>query len=244
MPSVTAALSVRADLTAAHARAWRRLARPGTWWTGSERIAIAAETRHADDCLLCRKRKAALSPDALLGAHDHLGQLPLAAVDAIHRIRTDPARLSRSWMQRLSASGLTMERYVELIDIVAETVAIDTFAKGVGTRQRELPIPVAGAPTQRQPEGARAGGAWIDWVEPEDASAEEAGMYPSDRAPANIHKAMSLVPDAVRGFFDLVEHQYLPGPAMRDFGREYRAITHTQIELLAGRVSALNRCLY
>jgi AhpD family alkylhydroperoxidase len=31
---------------------------------------------------------------------------------------------------------------------------------------------------------------------------------------------------------------------MRDFSREYRAISHAQIELLAARVSALNRCLY
>ena len=57
-------------------------------------------------------------------------------------------------------------------------------------------------------------------------------------------KAMSLVPDEVRSFFDLVENQYLPGAAMRDFSREYRAISHARIELLAARVSALNRCLY
>ena len=31
---------------------------------------------------------------------------------------------------------------------------------------------------------------------------------------------------------------------MRDFGREYRAITHAQIELLAGRISAINQCVY
>ena len=55
---------------------------------------------------------------------------------------------------------------------------------------------------------------------------------------------MSLVPAEVRSFFDLVTHQYLPGEVMRDFSREYRAISHAQIELLAARVSALNRCLY
>jgi len=31
---------------------------------------------------------------------------------------------------------------------------------------------------------------------------------------------------------------------MRDFGCEYRAITHAQIELLAGRISAINQCVY
>jgi hypothetical protein len=35
-------------------------------------------------------------------------------------------------------------------------------------------------------------------------------------------EAMSLVPEEVRSFFDLVSHQYLPPTAMRDFSREYR----------------------
>jgi hypothetical protein len=48
----------------------------------------------------------------------------------------------------------------------------------------------------------------------------------------------------VHGFFYLVSHQYLPPTAMRAFSREYRVIGHTQIELLAGWVSALNQCFY
>jgi hypothetical protein len=36
----------------------------------------------------------------------------------------------------------------------------------------------------------------------------------------------ALGPDEARSFFDLVGHRYLPGPAMRDFDYEYRAITH------------------
>jgi len=52
------------------------------------------------------------------------------------------------------------------------------------------------------------------------------------------------VPDEARSFFDIVAHQYLPGPAMRDFEKEYRAISHAQIELLAGRISAINQCTY
>jgi hypothetical protein len=37
---------------------------------------------------------------------------------------------------------------------------------------------------------------------------------------------------------------YLPQDAMRDFGREYRAITHPQIEMLAARVAVRNQCVY
>ncbi len=52
------------------------------------------------------------------------------------------------------------------------------------------------------------------------------------------------MPDEVVGFFDLDAVQYLPDRVLRDFGREYRAISHAQIELVAGRVSSLNGCVY
>ena len=52
------------------------------------------------------------------------------------------------------------------------------------------------------------------------------------------------MPAAVKGFFDLVANQYLPPQAMRDFDNEYRAISHPQIELVAGRISAQNQCVY
>ena len=38
---------------------WNRLTSPGTWWSGAERLAIAAEARHAKTCKLCQQRKAA-----------------------------------------------------------------------------------------------------------------------------------------------------------------------------------------
>ncbi len=60
----------------------------------------------------------------------------------------------------------------------------------------------------------------------------------------NIHRALSLVPEEVKGFFDLDTAQYLPDAALRDFATEYRDLTHAQIELLAARVSAINRCHY
>jgi len=235
---------IRDDLTAAHARAWARIARPGTWWDGAARVAIAAETRLAPSCALCRRRKEALSPLAIEGTHDSHSQLPEIVVEVVHRLRTDPGRLGERWYRGIVAHGLTEEQYVEIVSVVAHTVAIDTMARGLGLEVLPLPDPKPGSPSHYRPTGAKPGGAWVPWVEPADAGEVEAGIYPRDRLPANIMKAMSLVPAEVRSFFDLVTHQYLPGEVMRDFAREYRAISHAQIELLAARVSALNRCLY
>jgi hypothetical protein len=159
-------------------------------------------------------------------------------------VRTDPGRLSERWLRGVIAAGLSEEQYVETVSIVAHVVAIDTMARGVGLDEPALPQPQPGMPSRYRPTGAKLGGAWVRWLEPADLSEAEAGLYPADRPAANIMKAMSLVPDEVRSFFDLVSHQYQPPLAMRDFSREYRAISHAQIELLAARVSALNQCLY
>ena len=83
------ALPVREDLVAAQRRAWERLARPGCWWSGAERVAIASEVRASRECALCRERMAAQSPHDLSGPHDAASTLPLDAVEAIHRITTD-----------------------------------------------------------------------------------------------------------------------------------------------------------
>ena len=56
---------IREDIKQAHRAYWQRLAAPGSWWTGAERIAIAQETRNALTCGFCEQRKAALSPNSV-----------------------------------------------------------------------------------------------------------------------------------------------------------------------------------
>ncbi len=239
----TAPVAVRADIAAAHARGWQRLARAGTWLDGERRLAIAREVRQALDCAFCNERRQALSPYALNGSHDSLAELPPAVVEMIHRIRTDSGRLTRDWYRGIIDAGLSEEEYVETVAVIVTVVAIDTFARGIGQPAATLPQAVAGEPTRQRPTGAKHGGAWVPWLAPEDAEGPEADLYPVPAAP-HIYRAMSLVPDEVRGFFDLTESQYLEGAMMRDFGNEFRAINHAQIELVAGRVSSLNQCLY
>ncbi len=239
----SAAVAVRPDIVAAHGRGWQRLARPGTWIDSGRRLAIAREVRQAPGCALCDERHQALSPYAVTGSHDGLEELPQAVVEMIHRIRTDSGRLTQDWYQSIIDAGVSEEEYVETVAVIVTVVAIDTFARGIGQAAAVLPEAVAGEPSRQRPAGAKHGGAWVPWLAPEDAEGPEADLYPVPTAP-HIFRAMSLVPNEVRGFFDLTECQYLEGIMMRDFGTEFRAINHAQIELVAGRVSSLNQCLY
>jgi hypothetical protein len=130
-------------------------------------------------------------------------------------------------------------------------VTIDTFCRAIGAPLHPLPEAESGKPHYRRPRTARQRGeAWVPMIHPQDLEGELDTAEEQTLAtywggvPANIRRALSLVPEEAYEWFRLVEVQYLPGKAMRDFANEYRAITHAQIELIAGRVSVLNQCFY
>ncbi len=240
-----ASTSVRADIVEAHQKLWQKLAEPGTWWTGAERVAIAAEVRKARQCQLCTERKAALSAAAVRGQHDTNGVLPATVVEMIHRITTDPGRLTKQWYEQLLANGLEDTQYIETLGIVVRTVSIDSFCRGMGVPLHPLPIPVAGEPTRRRPPQAKVDAAWVPMIPSGEETGPDADIYWRQPAP-NVIRAMSLVPDEVRSSLHiLLPPQYLdpanvPDPRV-DSGR---AISRSQMELLAARVSALNQCFY
>jgi len=236
-------LPMREGLAKALDEAWVRLSQPGTWWSGEERLAIAAEARRADSCALCRQRMAALSPYAVEGKHVGNTRLPADAVEATHRLKTDASRITERWVRELTDGVLGEERYVEIVSIVAIVTALDTFDRALGRRIKALPEPVAGAPSRRRPSAARRGLAWVATLAPEDVAPGDPNPYPV-HGDKNIHRALSLVPQEVFNFFDLDVELYLKDDEIRDFGHEYRAISHAQIELIAGRASAVNRCFY
>jgi hypothetical protein len=240
----TAAVPVRHDLAACHGRALERLRAPGTWWSGAERVTIAAESRRAAECGLCARCRTALTPAAIGGHHESDGRLSPAAVDAIHRIATDPGRLTRRWLDGLIVEGLAVEPYVELVGVVAAVINLDVFARGVGAAPVALPAPRPGAPTRQRPEAARDHGWWVPVIDPADASGPWADLYPGPAYP-HMQRSLTLVPDEARGAADLMTVQYMPYgrvPLPGDSGE--RALSRTQMELLAARVSALNQCFY
>ena len=244
------ALGVRDDLTAAHARYWRRLGRPGANWNAAERVAIAREARHASGCAFCRHLRAALSPHAESGTHDShpaaADLLPAAAVDAIHRIVDDASRLTARWYERILAGGLTDGQYVELVGTVVSVLSIDSFCRAVGAPIHPLPEPEPGpASSYRPSSAAHDGGSWVPMVPFDNSGTPEADLWPPNRT-GNVIRALSLVPDEVRTLHDLGGSHYIDHGLVRDpsAARKGGALSRAQIELVAGRVSMLNDCFY
>ena len=83
------------EIRIAYKNYWRKLAKPGSWWNGAERISIAEASRGALNCSFCMERKMALSPNSIEGEHDPVDGLSQIAIDAVHRVITDQTRITQ-----------------------------------------------------------------------------------------------------------------------------------------------------
>lgn len=238
-------LPVRDDIVRAHRTWWERLAGPGTWWTGRERVAIAAESRAARGCALCAARRQAVSPNAVQGEHDvcdlDAATLSAPAVEAIHRITTDASRLGRRFVEQLEADGLSDAHYVELLGIVSSLASIDACCRGLGVPLHALPEPRDGEPSRVRPAAARLDVAWVPMLPPDGARGSESDLW--GPRTGNVIRALSLVPDAVRDLQLLSAAHYVDERGFTDLAGG-RALSRSQMELLAARVSVLNECFY
>lgn len=240
---------VREDMANAHAVVLSRLARPGAWWTGAERICIAAEARAANTCPFCVERKQALSPYTIEGEHtiDQMteGVLTEPIIAMVHMMVTDVTRITQKAIEDLAQAGFSDGHYVEALGIVVAIRSMDQTCRGLGVTPHALPSPVAGEPTSARPGPLVDGEAYVPMLAREQPNAPDEDLWGADFAKTipNVARALSLVPDAVRDWFALSDVQYIPAGK---FGAvsEGRNLSRPQIELLAGRVSALNDCFY
>ena len=238
-----ASAPIRKEFSASHQRFWDRLAAPGTWWTGAERVAIAREARAARHCPHCQERRAARSPHTVSGSHATATDLPPAAVEVIHAVMNDAGRLTRKWYKASLADGVSDGQYVELIGTVVALVSIDQFCRGVGVAEHPLPSPLPGEPSRYRPASTGPDEAWVPMVPADNSSTPEADLWPAGRT-GNVIRAMSLVPDEVRTLNDLSTVHYLPNARVRDPSASQGSLSRPQMELVAGKVSILNDCFY
>lgn len=240
-------MRIRTELTDSHNRVWQQLSEPGTWLTGSERVDIAAELRAARNCSLCAQRKAALSPLSVSGHHEQaIADMPDARVELIHKLATDPGRITRSWVDGLLVDSMTDAEYVEIAGLVSAVLVVDTFHAALGLPVRDLPAPEPGTPSRNRPRTALLDKGYVPMIPVDGLTDDYADLYDTRRWVPNVHRAFSLVPAATRLADDLMQSHYIPYeqvPSYTDVDHNY-AIDKTQIELLASRVSIYNDCFY
>ena len=248
----TSRLAVREDLCQAYRQAWIDVARPGTWWSGAERVAIARESRAALGCAFCRERKAALSPYALDGTHaaeaDDASVLDAQTIDAVHRVVTDASRITRRLVDDYVETGRSVEHYVELLGVVVLVLCVDEFHRALGLPLEPLPDPEPGSPTRRRIADDRLDRdlAFVPVLKTASATGDEADLWPTDQGHiSNVMRALSLVPNALREYQAVSAAQYVPMLQVANVSNNAgRSISRPQMELVAARVTDYNECFY
>lgn len=243
-PFENAPRTIRRPLRAALETAWSQLAEPGAWLTGAQRLAVVAEARNAWDCLLCAERKSALSPYAIAGDHDGLGDLPEEWIDVIHRVATDSGRLTQNWLNGVLEAGVEEDEFVEIVGVTILAITIDAFVDGVGMDRVPLPPVQSGTPPRKRWDGATPGPGWVATTAPENAGSVLADHYVDGRGKFNIVRSLTLVPGAATQLFGLLDQLYMPNPGINELDGIDRSISRAQMEFLAARSSSIFGCFY
>ena len=237
-------LQLRPDLNPAFSAYDLWLSQPGQWLSGRTRIEIARATRQASQCKACPLMKDQLSPRMLDDQHDCKTQLPRDVEVLIHRIVNDQNRMGPSDIEGLDPTFGPIYAYVELLGIVVCQLSIDEFYRGLGIVERALPSAISGDPDGYLPAHLETDTAWVPVIPKDQVQPAEADLWPGNRG-ANVLRALSSVPNAVRMWQQLSEVMYLSLQGMAEMVQPpNRQLSRMQMELIAGRVSALNQCLY
>ena len=235
-------LQIRSDLTAAHAQVWEKLAAPGTWWSGSERLAVAEVVRSA---------LSDTDPVPPWDSASKSGRLPNDSVinselqDAVYRLALHAGTLTEQWYQKMrDATGVTPQQWVEIIEVTVIVTSVLRFAQLAGVDQPEFPEPLEGHPTRQTQPSKPANHHWVPVVHLEDSTPELAPFYDGLPALAPVIRALSSVPSAMHTLFTLGDAQYIPMREMVDLNWTRGTLSRRQIELVAGRLSAHRECFY
>ena len=216
---------VRADLDAIHQSQVESLGDPGTWFSGEQRLAIVTEAR-----------------SALAGV---AGSGEDVARRLARRLAATPREFAETDYSDALSEGLSDAQYVEMVGLVSRLVDFDTLARGLGVDAVPLPAPKGGEPSRERPETAVQEGAWAPTI-PNGKQGGELGreLYGGRWKPFII-RSLSLVPAELRAHYQLEEVQYLPLNRFQEFGyQHHEGFSRPQVEVIAGRVSALNECFY
>ncbi|MEM7140891.1 MAG: hypothetical protein AAF548_07630 [Actinomycetota bacterium] len=204
---------------------WHDLGRPGSWWTGVQRLAVAQVVRTAAPRPLWDR-----APDLAGASREVEGSAVLSPFVEllVERLAVEPSSLSRDEVQAI-AGELGDAAYAELASIVCQVVAVDHFAAALGETLAPFPEAVDGPPTRVRPEGMADVGGHIEMT------AEHLGP--------NVARSLSLA-DADHFRWMMAVAAMYASHDFLDLVWDDRALSRPQVELLAARTSALNECFY
>lgn len=229
---------VGAELDSVHAAQFANFARAGTWGTSAQRLAVISEARQAgiDAGLLEAPDDPGATPDA---------DLPQAVRDVIRTLAVNCPDFDRDTYQAARDAGLSDPEFTELVAIVSFVVNLDVFARGIGVPLRPFEEPQAGTPSRVVPKEAILEKAFVPSVPNVPDGGDFANELYGGHFKPWIMRSLSLVPDEYRAHVALEQAQYNPLPKVMVYDySHHEGLTRPQVEIVAGRVSALNDCFY
>jgi hypothetical protein len=164
-----------ADIESVIANQWHRLANAGTWFTGEQRVAIAAVVRQAQ-----------------AGEPSQPEVNSAVIVEAAHKIAIDAHTIDQSWIDSCYERGLKPSQLVELTAIVAQLSTIDTYTIGIGAELKVLPDPRPGEPIKEEVKGAKLNRGWYPTRGIAGAPNCFSAVAAENQALHDIHSAMYL----------------------------------------------------
>lgn len=170
------ALSVPTPTSTVMAEQWTELGRPGTWWTGEQRVAIASTAR--------ANRRGLTIPET-----ETINDTTRRAAALV---ATKPWAIDQATVSDLNDSGLGLLAYVELVGIIARATAIDTASIGLGADLAPLPHPEPGPPSHATVPGSKQRAAWVPMVGGAGATTALSAIAAEDKAQEELHGALYL----------------------------------------------------
>lgn len=188
-----AALPVAEEVRSALRREWRHLAAPGTWLTGAQRVAVAAEARAAR---ADAGERAALDP---------------ATAETARVVAANPGGITGAWVADVTGRGPGVAPYVEAVGVVARLAAVDACVRGVGAAEEPLPEPQPGEPSRQPNPAARQRRAFVP-TDGGDGPPRMLSAVPAEaRAQMQLHGALYLTEEEMG---DLARGKELSRPQM------------------------------
>ncbi len=215
------------QILASFEQTWDGLGRPGTWWTGAQRVAIAEASRLA---MGDGPRPIGVAPPVLpdLDRVDGSGISDLA-LEVVRRVTAESGRITAIWATE-AIDLMGPGRYVELVAVVGLTIPIDIFCGVLARSHQPFPAVIAGEVVGGVPDGVAGGEAYVPW------------LVDGWKGP-NVARALSYVPVDNARRMAMVSSMY-DGSEFFEMVWSHRSLSRPQIELVAARTSALNECFY